>query len=232
MTAARNELPIVAAELAASSAGISRREIMNAMTAIAAISVCPPAEAAVQPLRASRVHWDSAVARLARIETEYKQVSAKHSAVFDAAEAACPRGDEFFSRYDLGCYNDLEKGREWNLRSAQMAIVAERAKEKPLTPEQAGQAAEDARSVVDRFDAYLKRRDEVHALYDCDQWEERFDDLVDKRWNAQKAVVSAHAPDHAAVLVKLELLAEMMDGEEDQGRVVEVREDVRRLLAA
>ena len=42
----------------------------------------------------------------------------------------------------------------------------------------------------------------------------------------------AQAPDQAAVLQKLELLIKMLDGQEDQGRVAQIRNDMRRLLGA
>jgi hypothetical protein len=89
-----------------------------------------------------------------------------------------------------------------------------------LTAKEGEEATAEAIRVVDRFEAWCIRRDEVHAQHDCDLWEKRFNALVDKRWKAQLAVIHAPAPDFDAVRVKLELLAAMMLG------------DTQRLLAA
>ena len=181
-----------------------------------------------------RAAWEQAVAHLRAVEKEYIVLSAQHSAAFDEAEAACPREGEFFTRYDLGCFENKEVGRERNFNAARSAVVRERSREagRSLTFVEAEEARAEALRIVDRFDAWQKRRDEVHAHYDCDRLERRFDALCDKRFKAQLAVIQVAAPDLDALRVKLELLAAMMDGEQDQSRVAAIRDDVKRLLAA
>jgi hypothetical protein len=184
--------------------------------------------------REVRVAWDRAIDDLRGVEEEYARVNPQHTAAFEAAEADCPRESEFFSRYNLGCYEDEGKGRVRNFRAARIALVTERCRElgRLLTDTEAQEAAAEAERVVSEFDAWAKRRDEAHERHQCDMWETRFDALVDKRWAAQQAVINAEAPDLNAMLVKLELLASVMDGEVDQARVAAIRDDARRLLAA
>jgi hypothetical protein len=195
------------------------------------------------PAAAARVDgspWNAAVARLNRVQAEYARVDGPHTAAFDAAEAACPRQGEFFSRFGLGYHSDPVHGRERNERAAHEALYRERLQQllrsnsdrRYLTDEEVDQAKLDAKKIVDEFDEHCRRRDEAHELYNCDEWEERFDAITDKRWEAQRALLMAAAPDQDAVLTKLELLAEIMEGEQDQERVIAIRDDMRRLLAS
>lgn len=181
-----------------------------------------------------RAAWDRAVAYLRAVQAEYDLINPQHTAAFGAAEAICPREGEFYSRYGLGWYEEEATGRERNFYAARTTVVAERSRDlgRALTLDEAKKAAAEARGAVDQFEAHLKRRDEVHAQYDCDGWENRFDAVVDRRWKAQNAVLRTKAPDQEAMLFKLELLAGIMDGEQDQQRVIAIRDDARRLLAA
>lgn len=181
-----------------------------------------------------RAAWDQAVAHLRLVEEEFAHMSAQHTAAFEAAQAACPREAEFFSRYGLGCWENEDKGRALNLGAARAAVIRERCRDlgRMLTAEEDQHATAAAEHVVTSFDEWRKRYEEAHKRHHCDLWQERFDAVVDKRWSAQQAVIDAEAPDLQALLVKLEILIGMMDGQEDLGRVIAIREDARRLVAA
>jgi hypothetical protein len=76
-----NPRPSVSTFAGASESGISRRQALNAIIAIAAIplTALPNIVFAAEPDRAA---WDRALASAARIEAEYAQVTSKHSAAF------------------------------------------------------------------------------------------------------------------------------------------------------
>lgn len=213
--------------------GISRRDAMNMMTAVAAVPAVSmvPMAPAMASLKADRTAWDRAVAHLRAAQSEYERIDPLRSAAFEAAEAECPRRAEFFSRYNLGCYDDQEKGREWNFAAAHITVVTERtaALRRALTPEEAKDATAQAKRIVDEFDDWVRRRGRAHARHDCEALEARFNAVVDRHYDAQDALLATEAPDHAAVLAKLEILVSMMDGQDDQKRVVAIRDDARRL---
>jgi hypothetical protein len=206
---------------------------MNAMTAVAAVpafALSEPVHARFVPL-GSRSAWDRAAARVQELQAEYDRVNPQHSAAFDAAEAECPREEVFFRRYKLGC----NFSREENLRAAHQAVVLERVcvlGRSLRNGKEAAEAREEAIRIVDRFDDWRKRYTKAHERHDCDAWEERYNAVVDRRYEAQDALIAMKAPDHAAVLLKLEILAERMDGEDSQEYVEAVRDDMRRLTGA
>jgi hypothetical protein len=220
---------------------ISRRTAMTMMSAVATVpatAFIPTAsKASTRPV--SRAAWDTRLGRLQAIQAEYDEINAAHSAAFDAAEAECPREEEFFRRYNLGCYDDKARGRERNERTAAWAIYSERlaalvrsgSERRNLTDEEIEEAKRDAEKVVDRFDAWCTARDEAHDRHHCDQWERRFDALFDRRYKAQEAVLATPAPDQTALLVKFDILTAMMDGEQDLSRVELLQADARRFAA-
>ena len=221
--------------------GLSRRKLMQLAPTAAAVPLvgflsAMPAAAA----HTDRSAWNAVVDRLKCVQAEFARIEPQYTAAFDAAEAACPRKGEFFSRFGLGRYSDPVRDRERNERSAHEALYGERLQEllrsdsvrRYLTDEEVDLAKSDAKKIVDEFDDHCARRDEAHELHNCDQWEERFNAIFCKRWEAQRAFLTTRAPDQEAVLAKLVLLADIMEGEQDQERVVGIRDDMRRLMTA
>jgi hypothetical protein len=206
---------------------MNRREVIIGIGLAGATAAAPIAGATLAKA-ADRSEWNKAVARLKAVKAEYERVSAHSSATHDVAEASCPYRREFFSRYGLGATWDRER----NVRAAQRNIMIERAKGQRLTADEAKQATADAYHVVDDFEGWCARRDE--AFREHHAWEERFDALADKRLSAQEAVLSIEAPDHEALLFKIELLAGMLNeaAVEDADRLNMIRTDARRLLPA
>lgn len=162
---------------------ISRRQALAGIGLAGATAAVPITGASVaKAATADRSAWNKAVAWLKATEAEYSRVHARYSEAHDAAEAACPRRDEFFSRYGLGC----GLSRERNFRAAHITIVNERVDERRrrLSSEEAKQATADGYRVVDDFETWLACRDE--AFREHDAWESRFDAVVDKRATAQE----------------------------------------------
>lgn len=173
----------------------------------------------------NRSAWSRAVARVKKAEAEYDRVYAASSAADDATVAECPDRRDFFDRYKLG----WGARRESNIRAATMALAIERAKGRLLSDVEAHQLNTDAASVVDEFEAWGRRRDEAHKAHRVFEWEKLHDEACDKRHKAWDALLTVEAPDHAALLVKLDLLAEMED--DNNGRLARIRGDARRLLS-
>lgn len=213
--------------------GLSRRTLMQLATsaaAIPAVALLPtPAAGAV----VDRTAWDRAVAELRCAEANLSRISPIHDAAFDAAEAMCPRRAEFFSRYDLGCYADESRGREHNLAAAWLTIVRERGIATPIQdPTQSREVTSEARRVVDEFDAWRRRRDEAHAFHRCDEIDKQWEAAVDRVYDAREALLKSDAPDESALLLKLEILTKLMDGEQDLPHVKQLQTDAQRLLNA
>lgn len=212
--------------MAMEQANLSRRQALAGI-GLAGAAAAVPVAALAKAAKSDRRAWNAAVARLGAAEAEYSRTSAQVSAVHDAAEAICPRRDEFFSRYGLG----RGWSRERNFRAARMSIVIERTpKGRMLTPEEAEEADADAYRIVDDFETWCARHDE--AFRDYDAWEDRLDAVVDERSAAQDALLTTEAPDREALLFKIELLASMLEeaAVEDANRFGAVRTDARRLL--
>jgi hypothetical protein len=205
---------------------------MKSISAAAAVAVPVAGFTGAIPAAAAtsdRSAWAAAAARLRTVDAEFSRVSAQHSAAFRALNSACPRVDEFFSRYHLGCYKD--GGRDRNIRAAEQAILIERYKGRFVTRAEVEEIKAEANRVVDEFDAWLERRRDAEIVHRADEWEERFDAVVDSRWRAREAVIKTDAPDHAALREKIELLAAMLDEEHELEYINPIRSDARRLLS-
>lgn len=207
---------------------ISRRQTLVGIGLAGATAIVPVAGATIaKAAQGDRSTFDAAVARLRLADAELQQLDAALTSAHDAAEAACPRMDEFFKRYGLGAGWSYDR----NYRAAHMSLVIERSKGRHSTPQEAKQISADAYRVVDDFETYCARRDEAFRGYD--KLENRFDAVVDERSNARNDLLDTPAPDQAAMLVKIELLAAILDevSSEDAESIAAVRNDARRLLA-
>lgn len=216
----------VSCEAGNSSTGISRRQAMNIMTAVAAVPAVGFPSAALPFTPTDRRAWNAAVARYERATEKVERVGNDNMEAHDAAEAACPRNDEYFSRYNMGRGDSPDR----NFRACHMSLVIERTKEGPLTPDEAKQTAVDAQRLVDEFEAYSASRDAAFAGYD--QLEDRFDRVVDEQAEARKLLIETPAPDNEALLYKIEMLAAYLTecASEDADRLNAVSADARRLL--
>lgn len=82
---------------------ISRRQTLVGIGLAGATAIVPVAGATIaKAAQGNRSAFDTAVARLRVADAELQQIDAVLTSAHDAAEAACPRMDEFFKRYGLG----------------------------------------------------------------------------------------------------------------------------------
>ncbi len=170
--------------------------------------------------------WASAVTHMEQAEAEYARVASGYSAAIAAADADCPPTDEYWKRYGL----NAGRSRDELYRTAHMSLCIERATGPNRSDEDVEALGRDANSVVDEFLSYQERREQAMRLHDIDAWEDRHDTACDRRHDAREAVLRTDAPDEAALLVKFDILTDMMDGEDSQARVVQLRADARRLI--
>lgn len=219
-------IPSVSSQAGGSPAGISRRQAMNMMTAVAAVPALGMPSGALAFSVGDREAWNAAVARYEKLNAQVERVGKTVTALFDAAEAECPRRAEFFSRYNMGC----GISRERNFSSAHMTLVVERARGRHLTSEEEKQVTADANRIVDEFDTWKSQHDAAFAEYDRRQ--ARFDSLVDEQGAARRAMLGTPAPDGEAMLYKIEVLAaQLLEADsEDADDLAAIRADARRML--
>lgn len=214
--------------MASNEHNISRRQTLVGIGLAGATGLVPIAGASIaKAAQPDRSAWNAAVARLKAVQEQFARIDGTLRALHDAAEAACPRRDEFFRRFGMGS----GWSRQRNFQAAQMAIVIERTEGGAvLSRAAAEQATADAYRVVDDFETWCARHDEAFREYNA--MEERFDAIVDERSRAQEAVLATPAPDSDALLFKIELLSAMMTeaAAEDAHRLDAVHADARRLL--
>lgn len=203
---------------------LSRRQALAGIALGGAAAVVPLSGA----IAADRSAWNKAVAELRTADAVALGIGDQMSAAHDIADAACPRNEEFFRRYDMGCGFSSTR----NFERAHRRIVMERTKSgKILTLAEAKQATADACRVVDDFETWTARHAEVFAEYD--RLETQHDAAHDARWNARDALLATPAPDQDALLFKVELLSDIMRecATEDANRIGLISADARRLLA-
>lgn len=206
---------------------MNRREVLIGIGLAGATATAPVAGATLAKA-ADRRTWTEAVSGLRVAQAELRRFDALLSAAYEAADAACPRRDEFFSRYGMGIGWDRER----NVRQAYTALMIERAEAVPVTAHDAKQASAVAERIVDEFEAWCARYSEAFREYDA--LEKRFEQVVDERDAAQKALLATDAPDREALRFKIELLADMMNeaDADDAKHLTRIREDALRLLEA
>ena len=211
--------------MATNEPNTTRRQALAGLAITAALGTMPAA--ALANGVSSRAAWNTAVARLRATSDGVNRIGEHRSAAHAEAEAVCPRREEFFSRYNLRWGTSHEN----NFKSAQFAILMERCHGKQsVTDEDAQRVTDEANRVLDDFDAYCAKHKEAYREYD--EHEERFDAAVDEREDARHALLDLPAPDHAALLEKIDLLAFIMHeaAVEDAERMEAVKVDAHRLL--
>ena len=204
----------------------TRRQALAGLAFTAALGAVPVS--ALAEGFSSRAAWNTAVARVRATTEAVKRTGAHCSAAHAEAEAACPPNNEFFERYNV--HHGVS--REQNVRQAQISILLDHCYGRAPTVQEHRQIFADANRVVDDFEAYCAKRDEAYRDYD--ECQEQFDNAADAQHDAREALLYLPAPDHAALLEKIDLLALIMQemAVEDAERMAAVKADAHRLLNA
>lgn len=199
---------------------------MNMMSAVAIVPAIGLPSSALALGSADSGAWLAAVRRYKSVSQRLESVGETTNAAYESAEAACPRRDEFFSRYNMGC----GWSRDRNFRSAYMSLCIERGKGRRDTPEEAKQITDDALRLVDEFEVWLTEHKAAFAEYDRQQ--ELLDSVIDEQAAARNEVIGMPAPTSDALLFKIELLIDYLTEceSEDADRLRAIQADARRLL--
>lgn len=206
--------------------GATRREALAGFALTMSLGAVPGR--ALATAASGRPAWNAATARVRCLTDAVSRIGEHCTAAHEEAEKACPRKDELFSRYNL--HSGVSRKR--NFQSAQMAVLMERCRGRAsLSDEEARQATTEANRLVDEFEAYRAAREQAFSEYDDIQ--DRFDKALDECDAARSALLNMPAPDQAALLEKIDLLAQILDEAcaEDKDRMAAVRADAHRLLS-
>lgn len=203
----------------------TRRDVLTGLVITAALGNAPAT--ALSKGISSRAAWNTAIARVRATSEAVERTGVHCKAAHVEAESICPREGKFFTRYNLGITS-----RRRNLEAAYFSILTERHNGENISDEDARDITAEANRVVDEFDTYCAKRDETYREYN--ECEDRFDTAVDAQHDAREALLHLPAPDHEALLEKIDLLALMMRemAVEDAERIAAIKADPHRLLKA
>jgi len=204
--------------------GISRRSLMNVVTAVAAAPVV--AFVGTSPSfaeRPGRSAWDEALAAYRREVAAYERSAMEYEAACRAHDNDSPPEPELSAVYKVETF---EVDRDRLIRSAQVAIAA---RDYPLrgaqhfSPRVMGEIAEKATLITDEY--LLWRNQHKAAWQRFKPAEEKHDAACDRLWKARDRLLNTPAPDAEAMLLKLDVLAEDMREScvEDAPRVASLR---------
>lgn len=169
--------------------------------------------------------WCAAFSRYQSEEAAYDRAAADYSATCETYYRESPDRTEEFAAYGLR----FGKDREQLIRNAEVAIAIRDYKGHHISPELFDAATEEATRVVDAFLAYRKQHSEAFERI-VEPAERKHDAAVDARHKAREALLNTPAPDGAAIAVKLDVLAAIMEGDQNYEYVAPIRADARRLL--
>jgi hypothetical protein len=214
--------------------GLALTAALGAVAGIALTDASPASASVVD-----RSEWNGAVDRFKRAVTNCDRAGAAHDAAFEAVDADCPSRRDFFERYRLSA----TQNRAENVNRAAVAVAIERGRSRDwesrdgLSLREAIRediAADDleANRIVDEFESWSARRQKAVDLHRVHRLDKDFDVAFREREVARNALFNSPAPDHAALLEKIDLLASMMSEAEvdDAEHMSTIKADARRLL--
>jgi hypothetical protein len=175
--------------------------------------------------------WRIVLSEYRQIEADYNKISAEHDEANAAYEREMGDPNPDFERYGLGRFGIIDDNRDKYIRNVETAIAIEDYRGQHITAEVYAEIARKAATLVDEASADRRRSDEVF---------ERTIGSIDKQWEAQLGklceargkLYDTPAPDAAAVVLKLSILAaEMKEADaEDAENVEAIRADAERLF--
>lgn len=181
---------------------------------------------------AEQLSWADALANFQRESVAYKQAAAKYEAACAEYERAFPDRDKEFAAYGLTRFNGPDANREGIMLRADVSIVLRdfKGRKERLTPEELGKVREEAARVADEFLAWTAQWDA--ASRSIEPAEKEHDAACDKLAEARNTLLATPAPDIAAMVMKLNVLASLMleSREDDAGTVQLLCNDAHRLL--
>ena len=176
----------------------------------------------------NRDDWKAAFAAYERQEAAYEEALREYEAELRVFESELPDRDQEFEPYGLRFKSDASRDRL--IRDTEVAVtVRDYAGRCELSADDFAAITRKAATLVDAYLGYTQKRGEAIERI-VRPAERKHDAAVDKREEAREALLNTPAPDGAAVLAKLNLLADMMEGEQNSEHVEAIRDDASRLL--
>jgi hypothetical protein len=190
---------------------MNRREALTGMALASAAITLPAAAIAKASTGPSRRAWDKAVAEFRHVDSTFNALIDRSDAAQEAAGEAHPRVDRYFDEYRLGMGMSRDRVVYW---LHHYALDAKSNIDVQATADEFMAYQDEARKVSERFS--VKRLDEA-----CEAYRPTY-------FQARDALMAVDAPDSAALLVKIQLAAQSLDGDHAESTLA----DARRLLAA
>lgn len=230
MTSPQNRPPIVSSSPTAPSGGVSRRQVMNMMTAVSVVPAIGIPVGAVA-LAIDRADWDAALARYHVACKAHDAAIDRHSNAVEAAENDCPHDPLWFDdKYKLRTGMSRDEAAHFIALELVRDEMKKR-RELPRRDEAAARAAcralnAEARRLADEFMAYNARIADAERRHHVADFEAE-EETAATNWKAAHIELMAiPAPDVPAFLMKLET-AIHFGGHRDK---LGVLDDARRLL--
>lgn len=204
--------------------GISRRSLMNMMTAVAAVPTVALATPVIADPTADRTEWESAYANYRVVEARHNALGDAWEAAQEAADNATPdRVDRYFDEFNLG----IGMSRRRVMPAITHAIVRRDYPEGHLLfREESAAVVDDAERLTDEFMGYQQKITDARERY---QTEQRWDEMrahQPKFEAARNAFMAVPAPDTDALLTKMEIAAVSLDDDHADSCLA----DAKRLL--
>jgi hypothetical protein len=197
----------------------------NAKT-ITANTVEPTAAAALWRIALSE--YEAATTAFERLDAEHREAQATYR-----AEIGEPNPD--FETYGVGkASNRVRLNRLDHVRSVETVVAMVDFKGRSdLTETDFAAIASKAARLVDAFEEHCVNAEKAGERI-LDAVEKRWEGALETLWAKRRALLATPAPDSAAMLRKLDLLAAYMtEGDDEQaGGVAAIRDDAHRLFEA
>jgi len=204
--------------------GISRRSLMNMMTAVAAVPTVALATPAIARAPADRTAWDSAYAKYRVVEARHDELGDAWEAAEEAADKFSPdRVDRYFDEFNLG----IGMSRHRVMPAIIHAVVRRDYPEGHLlSREESAAVVDEAERLTDEFMEYQQKLTDARERF---QTEQRWDEMRAHQPEfeaARNALMAVPAPDTDALLTKMKIALESME----EAHAVSSLEDAKRLI--
>lgn len=218
---------------AGDGAGVTRRNAMNMMTALAAVPAVGLPAGALALVTTDRSAWDSALARYQHAKSTFDRLWEEASAAEESWDAACPREARYFDKYNLGIGMNRERAfSELRYQLCQRAGInglvispPQRRKECEAKLDAIGKEAE---RIADEFMTYQQRHADTKRSCRVEETTDAAHDYGEQHFfPSREALMRLPAPDQAALLVKMEISTRSLDDEHAESTLA----DARRLLS-
>lgn len=182
---------------------------------------------------ASSTDWAEAVHNYERAQAEREKAGEAHNAAEEAYLSETRCGVDYHDEYGIKYTSRTKEEVLADLRYYPARAAAKAASEgKKLSDEQIGELYRDIPCIADDFLAHQQFRAEANERHRVTELDDAYTLASSAFWEARRTLLATPAPDTAALLFKLEMLAmDMREAAvEDAESVEAIHDDAKRLL--